>query len=249
MLSPEDQAALSTFAHARGRMPQTPERAELDRRRSIREVVFGSQDGVLMALAVITGMSAATSQHIALFSMVIETVGGAISMGMGQFLGAGAEADVIAATVAREAAHLAADPEAEFRETVDFWVTKGFADEQARGIARTLTQNPEVWQAEMLRDEYGIEHAEASNAKAIRDGVVMAGAFCLGAGLPTLACFLFPHSLVVPVSVAMTLLGGVGAFAGQISQGNVILSALKLIISGAILAGFTYLAGTLIAVN
>ena len=51
----EEQPVVVPKGRAAPRMPDTPERAMLERQRSIREIVFGAQDGLLTTLGVTKG--------------------------------------------------------------------------------------------------------------------------------------------------------------------------------------------------
>ncbi len=67
-----------------------------ERLSSIREIVFGVQDGVLTTAGVLCGLSGAVSQHsqVALAALA-STAAGALSMAAGAYLGARAETEVL----------------------------------------------------------------------------------------------------------------------------------------------------------
>src|ERR1039458_3087476 len=69
-----------------------------ERLSSVREIVFGVQDGVLTTAGVLCGLSGAVSQHpqVALAALA-STVAGALSMGAGAYLGTRAETEVLSA--------------------------------------------------------------------------------------------------------------------------------------------------------
>src|SRR5262245_7780206 len=70
---------------------------------SFRTFVFGNSDGVVTVLAFVAGVSASfASRHTVLLAGLAEMFAGALSMGMGAFLGARAERDLYRRERARE---------------------------------------------------------------------------------------------------------------------------------------------------
>ena len=69
----------------RPRIPETSERAGLQRSRSVREIVFGAQDGLLTTLGIVTGVGwCATDDRatILLAGSSLRCFAGALSMGV-----------------------------------------------------------------------------------------------------------------------------------------------------------------------
>src|SRR5579859_5205118 len=74
------------------RIPDTPQRRQLERQRSVREIVFGVQDGILTTLGIITGVGVAEGDRSAVFiSGFLALLAGALSMAVGEYLGAKSE--------------------------------------------------------------------------------------------------------------------------------------------------------------
>ncbi|MBV8148019.1 MAG: VIT1/CCC1 transporter family protein, partial [Candidatus Eremiobacteraeota bacterium] len=78
------------------RIPDTQQRRTLERQRSIREIVFGVQDGILTTLGIITGVGVAEGERSAVFiSGFLALLAGSLSMGVGEYLGRKSEREVI----------------------------------------------------------------------------------------------------------------------------------------------------------
>ncbi len=76
------------WQQVRPRIPDTQQRRTLEKRRSIREIVFGVQDGILTTLGIITGVGVAEGDRTAVFiSGFLALLAGALSMGVGEYLG------------------------------------------------------------------------------------------------------------------------------------------------------------------
>ena len=103
-------------------MPDTAERARLERQRGIREIVFGVQDGVLTTLGIVTGMgSAGADRSTILLTGVLALAGGALSMGVGEYLGGEAEREVVENAIDYERREMQEKPEEEYAEQVGFY--------------------------------------------------------------------------------------------------------------------------------
>src|SRR5579864_6297985 len=83
------------WQQVRPRIPDTQQRRTLEKRRSIREIVFGVQDGILTTLGIITGVGVAEGDRSAvLISGFLAMLAGALSMGVGEYLGRKSEREV-----------------------------------------------------------------------------------------------------------------------------------------------------------
>ena len=72
------------------------EAAHIPGGRSLRDLVFGANDGLVAAFAVVSGVhGAAVSTRIILLAGLAELVGGTIAMGLGAFLASKSEAEFI----------------------------------------------------------------------------------------------------------------------------------------------------------
>jgi vacuolar iron transporter family protein len=228
------------------RIPDTQQRRTLERSRSVREIVFGMQDGILTTLGIIVGVSEASGARTDVFlSGFLAMLAGALSMAVGEYLGAKSEREVVQAAIAMEKAEMAADPQGEFAEQVAYYMMKGFSAEESQMIVRRLTQHPEIYLYEMMRDEFGIDPREAENAD-LRGPLAMGGSFVVGSLLPILA-FLLPIGLQTAsfFSLVLAVLGlfGVGFYAARNTDRNPVMKGLEIVLYGVVVFAASYLAG------
>jgi vacuolar iron transporter family protein len=220
----------------RPRIPDTQQRRELEKRRSIRQIVFGVQDGILTTLGIISAV---------FISGFLALLAGALSMGVGEYLGRKAEREVVQATIDLEKREMADDPQGEFTEQVAYYKLKGFSAEEAEMIVRRLTQHPEIYLYEMVRDEFGIDPREAEDA-GLRAPVAMSASFAAGSLLPIVA-FMIPVSMVISTWAALLLsvvgLFTVGFYAGTLSERSPIRKGLEVALYGCGVFIISYLAG------
>jgi VIT1/CCC1 family predicted Fe2+/Mn2+ transporter len=228
------------------RIPDTPERQRLENKRSIREVVFGAQDGILTTLGIVTGFSSASPDRAAiLLTGFLSLLVGAISMGVGEYLGGKSEREVVQNAIDFERQEMLDTPAEEFAEQVAYYRLKGFTDDEALMIVRRLEKNPDIWLHEMVRDEFGIDVREAESG-GLRASFAMAGSFAIGAALPVIP-YAFGISLANAIWAGLLLavlaLFGIGYFAGTLSARNPYFKGCEIVAFGMAVFAISWAAG------
>jgi VIT1/CCC1 family predicted Fe2+/Mn2+ transporter len=227
-------------------MPDTPERARLERQRRIREIVFGVQDGLLTTLGIVTGVGSATADRTAIIlTGLISLIVGMISMGAGEYLGGKAEREVVRNAIDFERREMLEKPVEEYAEQVGFYRLKGFTEEEGRMIVDRLARNPDIWLNEMMRDEFGID-PRLAEGNSVNSAIAMAGSFASGGIVPILPYFfsLSLHaSIVIALILATAALFAIGAFAGNLSGRNPVRKGCEIVAFGAVVFVISYLAG------
>jgi vacuolar iron transporter family protein len=114
-----------------------------ERLSSIREIVFGVQDGVLTTAGVLCGLSGAVSQHsqVALAALA-STAAGALSMAAGAYLGGRAETEVLRAQLDLVRVEAAAKPYTVQEGLLDELCKEGLSREAAFRVVRLLGTAP-----------------------------------------------------------------------------------------------------------
>jgi VIT1/CCC1 family predicted Fe2+/Mn2+ transporter len=191
-----------------------------ERLSSIREIVFGVQDGVLTTAGVLCGLSGAVSQHsqVALAALA-STAAGALSMAAGAYLGARAETEVLHAELELVRADAAAKPYTVQEGLLDELCKEGLSREAGYRIVRLLSTSPRALESTAEAKMFGF--SGPTLGKPALDGIVMGIAFLVGALVP-----LLPYMLIrVPrydlggalAATALTLFG-VGYFEGWLAH-------------------------------
>ncbi len=228
------------------RIPDTPERKQLEKQRGIREIVFGAQDGILTTLGIVTGVGVANPDRAAiLISGGLSVLVGAISMGVGEYLGGKAEREVVANAIDLEKREMLETPEEEFAEQVAYYRLKGFTDDEALMIVQRLEKNPDIWLHEMVRDEFGIDVREAEGGD-VRSALGMTISFAIGASLPVLPYALgisLGNAMWFGLALAVVTLFGIGWFAGTLSGRAPFKKGAEIVAFGAAVFGIAWLAG------
>jgi len=228
------------------RIPDTPERKRLAQQRGIREIVFGAQDGILTTLGIVTGVGSAQNDRAAiLITGGLSLLVGALSMGVGEYLGGKSEREVVQSTIDFEQREMIETPDAEYAEQVAYYRLKGFTDREAHMIVDRLKTHPAIWLHEMVRDEFGIDVREADNG-GLRATFAIAGSFAIGGALPVIP-YAFPIPLGVAVWLALLLavlaLFGIGFFAAGHTNRNPISKGLEIVAFGTLVFAAAWAAG------
>jgi VIT1/CCC1 family predicted Fe2+/Mn2+ transporter len=211
----------------------------------LRAAVLGANDGVVSVASLVVGVAAGGAvQTDVLLTGIAGLVAGAMSMAAGEYVSVQSQADTEKADIEREQRELAEEPERELQELTAIYVNRGLDEPLARRVAEKLTAGDAL--AAHARDELGI--TETLRARPIQAALASAASFAVGALLPIVAAFLAPASLVggvaaVTTLVALTVLGGVAAYAGGASVLN---GAVRVTFWGALAMGFTAVVGSLV---
>jgi VIT1/CCC1 family predicted Fe2+/Mn2+ transporter len=166
-------------------------------------------------------------------------------MAVGEYLGGKSEREVVQATIAMEKTEMATDPQGEFAEQVAYYKMKGFSAEEAQMIVRRLTQHPDIYLYEMMRDEFGIDPRVAEDTD-LRAPLAMGGSFAAGSLIPILA-YIIPLSMtgstILALVLAVAALFGVGFYAARNTDRNPVSKGLEIVAFGVVVFVLSYLAG------
>ncbi len=176
-------------------MPIDPaeKRKVFERLSSVREIVFGVQDGVLTTAGVLCGLSGAVSNHNqVVLAALASTAAGALSMGAGAYLGGHAETEIVGAELEQARRESEAHPYVIQESLLEQLSKEGLSRDAAYRIVKLLStsQNALINTAE--EKVYGLASGLLSNP--IVDGVVMGIAFAVGALVPLLPYFFIQRS-------------------------------------------------------
>lgn len=217
--------------------------------RSVRDLVFGANDGLVAAFAVVSGVHGAlVSTRIVLLAGLAELIGGTLAMGLGAFLASKSEREYVLSERAREEYEVRHFPDEEEREVRAIYEGKGFKGEALEAILRQVTGDPKFWVDTMMSEELGL--GATPSGSPLRSGVVTGLSYALGAAFPVL-----PYALPMPVStafgasIALTLgaLFAAGATKTVLTGRPWLRSGIESMLIGALAAAATYLAGRFIS--
>ncbi len=181
-------------------------------RARLRDVVFGTQDGLISTLGALTGIAAGTQngQAVVIAGCVIVVVE-SLSMAAGSYLSSKAQRDYLERLLHEEEEEIRNDPERERQEIWEMYRARGYADDEIQMIARRLMSNPKLLLEDMAHKELGI--APDALEEPVGNAIVMGIAYVIGGVIPVAPYLLLPIHTAMPISIvgtcfALFLFGG-----------------------------------------
>lgn len=216
---------------------------------SMREVVFGLEDGIVSTLGAITGIAAGTNNafFVILSGLVIISVE-ALSMSAGTFLSSKSEREMQKRMLAEEMHEIETEPEKEREELVHFYTSRGFTTEETAMIVARVTSDKNLWLEEMAYRELGIIPNDAHETPAI-DSLFMGVSYIVGGSIPLISYFFFSVGTAIYTSIGFSLVGLfiLGYTKGKIVHTNRIKSGIEMMFVSLSAAGIGYVVGQLVS--
>ncbi|OLD50063.1 MAG: hypothetical protein AUG06_05815 [Actinobacteria bacterium 13_1_20CM_2_65_11] len=150
---------------------------------SIRNVIYGVNDGLTATLGVLAGVGGASiDPRVVLIGGLSAMVASGVSMAGGAYLATKSQREVFEGQLAREAAEIEAMPELEKAELVDIYRSKGLTTEEAKTIVDRITKDKKVWLETQAREELGLDVSQFENPA--REGLVAGISTLVGGAIP-----------------------------------------------------------------
>ena len=126
--------------------PSHSEAAHVPGGGSVRDLVFGANDGLVAAFAVVTGLHGATSATRLVFTGgLAELIGGTIAMSLGAWLATKSAREYYVAEHAREEYEVEHFPELERAEVREAFAKEGFSGEILDRVVEHVTADRRRW--------------------------------------------------------------------------------------------------------
>ena len=221
---------------------------------SIRNVIYGVNDGLTATLGVLAGVGGASvNPRVVLIGGLSAMVASGVSMAGGAYLSSKSQREVYEGQLAREAAEIEAMPELERAELVKIYRSKGLTPSEAETIVGRITLDKKVWLETQAREELGLDVAQFENPT--REGLVAGISTLLGGVIPVLGYLLGRllvgaavngfGALVIAFVVSAVLLFGIGAARSLVTGKGWFKSGLEMLAVGSAVAALTYGVGLL----
>jgi vacuolar iron transporter family protein len=224
------------------------ERSRIERLSRVRELVFGSLDGLIVPLGVVSGVAGGVGDSRAVIvAGIAEAFAGALSMGAGEFIAGRSEAQVQLTEVRKELEEMEAAPEYEMRELIQIYERDGLSPRDAKIVVETLARYPRAYQTTMVGKELGINTLDPETVK-VPEALTIGGSYLVGSIFPLIAYFFLPVPAALPVSLVLTFVAlvSVGILKGKLASMNLGWSVAEIVIVGLASAGGGYLLGNVI---
>lgn len=223
------------------------ERERISRRSRVREFVLGFQDGLLVPLAVVTGLAGAdVASSTVIVGGLAEAAAGAVAMGTGAYLASQAENQLFRNEIADEEHELRDHPEIELRELEILLEEEGLCEEDAKTAAEVISRSPLAHTKTKVEKELGLPYGEAETA--LGDAVVTGGMYLLAAAIPLWPYFFWSVGTGLVVSLVATGLAlfALGLVKGRVVGSALLTSGLQVLLVGGASAAIGWLIGAFI---
>lgn len=215
---------------------------------TIREVVFGMEDGMVSTLGAITGIAIGSQDHytVILSGTVIIAVE-SISMSFGSYISNRSEYEVNQRRIEEEKEEIENFPEQEKEELLQMFIRDGWPTDLANKMSETASKDPSLMLTEMTHRELLITHASPQDA--FRNSIYMLFSYIIGGFFPLAAYLILPIQNAMPISVIITLMGlfGIGAVTTKYSKVSWIKAGARVLLLGFIALVVGFLIGELIS--
>jgi VIT1/CCC1 family predicted Fe2+/Mn2+ transporter len=222
------------------------EKKKVARLSQIREVVFGTEDGLLVPLGVVSGVAGATTNNFyVLIAGLAEAFAGSISMGAGAYLSSKAEREVQEWAIIKERNEVETVPEEEKREIAILFESEGLSPTDSSKVADLIVTSKKSWIRTMVEKELGLSNDPIHSGR--RDALVMALSYLGGSLFPVVPYLLLPLHAALLFSVGLTLVAlfGLGVYKSRLAHGKMLRGGLEVMGIGAFSGGAGYVLGTL----
>jgi len=221
---------------------------------SIRNVIYGVNDGLTATLGVLAGVGGASvNPRVVLIGGLSAMVASGVSMAGGAYLSSKSQREVYEGQLAREAAEIEAMPELERAELVKIYRSKGLTPSEAETIVGRITSDKKVWLETQAREELGLDVAQFENPT--REGLVAGISTLIGGVIPVLGYLLGRAligaaangfaALVIAFIVSAAFLFGIGSARSLVTGKGAVKSGLEMLAVGSAVAALTYGVGLL----
>jgi vacuolar iron transporter family protein len=214
---------------------------------SIRNVIYGVNDGLTATLGVLAGVGGATvDPHVVLVGGLAAMTASGVSMAGGAYLATKSQREIYEDQLAREAAEIEAMPELEREELKGIYRAKGLTEDEAETIVGRITKDKAIWLETQAREELGLDAGQFENP--VREAAVAGVATIFGGLIPVLG-YLFARTvtgpsallaLVITAVICVACLFLMGSARSFFTGKNALRSGLEMTLVGSVVAVITY---------
>jgi len=187
-----------------------------------------------------------STRRLVLMAGVAEMFAGAVSMGLGAFLGTRAERDWYERERQREELEVAKIPHLEKEELREIYRKKGLDGETLERVVDAFTANEKRWVDIMMSEELGLQPVDSSPLSA---GLVVGLSYVLAAAVP-LVPYLFlvgVSALLASAAITGAALAGVGVAKARLTQRPALRAGVETLLTGLVGSAICWAIGRAIA--
>lgn len=180
----------------------------------LRPTVFGVVDGLVSNFALVAGVAAASSTaKPVVLAGVAGLIGGAFSMGTGEYISVRSQNESMQAEVEKERHELRHNRAAEVAELAEVYIARGVEPELAHRVSEQLSVNPDRALEVHAQEELGVDIHDLPDPRLAAGSSFVS--FSVGAFLPLLPFLFGSKQLAIAAVLALTGLFVTGAITAR----------------------------------
>jgi VIT1/CCC1 family predicted Fe2+/Mn2+ transporter len=216
---------------------------------SVREIVFGFNDGSVSTLAFLAGVvGGALGRSEVLISGVSAVIAGAVSMALGAYISSKSEIDHHRSEIEKEKEEVEELPDVEKEELRQIYQKKArFTEKELNDIINRITEDKKTWVDLMMKEELGLFEERFENPAKV--GMTMFAAFIVGGLAPLTPFFVTPTTelgLIFACSVTFASLFIIGIWKTTFTRRGWASSGTEMVLIGIVATVVPYLLGDVI---
>lgn len=197
------------------------------------DLILGGQDGLVNVLGIIFGVTAANgSNQILLAATLAAGLAEAVSMAAVSYTSQQSNKTHYEKEQRREYYEVDHMPEEEKREIREIYRQRGFKGKILEDIVQTITADKDIWVANMMTDELGMEPVEMKNI--VKSSFLVGLSAVVGSVIPILPFFFLigKPAVIISLIISGCTLFAVGVYQAKIMVGNLWKSGLQMMTIG-----------------
>ena len=215
---------------------------------SIREVVFGANDGLVSNTALVAAIAGGTSDTgVIILGGVAGAVAGTISMALGAYISTKSQREHHESEEAREFWEIEHMREHELAETRRIFRLKGITGPLLDEVVDAVSRDHDQWVQIMMTEELGLP---SKPPKPYLAAGIMGVSFAFAAVVPVLPFFVAEGAAALAATFVMSGLAlfGVGAWRAALIQGNMLRKGVEMVVLAGIAVAAAYGIGTAVGI-
>ncbi len=199
----------------------------------LRAAVLGVNDGLVSTASLMVGVSAAMqSDSVILTTGLAGIAAGALSMAVGEYVSVKSQVDIEESDKQLEADQHATNPEGEFLELVQIYMSRGLTEDLAKQVAEQMHAHNAL--GTHLRDELG--QFEHTKARPVQASIASALSFTTGGLIPFIGFFLpvIQSNSIRITAVTIVGLTIAGFFSAKTAGTHLVKATARVVIGGII---------------
>lgn len=196
---------------------------------SIRELIFGLEDGIVSTGGAVIGIAAGTGDRkVVILSGIVIIIVEALSMAAGTYLSSKSKRQMLERRIKDGEEDIEKSPDREKKELREMYRERGFTEDEIAILTRRVTGDKDLWLEEMACKEFGIGLAQLDEPKG--GAAVMWVAYSVGGLVPIIPFFLFgvDAAMLAAFVLALIALFSLGWWKARVTKTPVLRGALEM---------------------